>query len=453
MRLRWFCLKGKQENWFVEQSLCNVARQGDSIVYRCCSNYNLCNTDLEDNISTTVSVDHYTSAQNDVTTNSMTLLLLGLPVLLMIILVIVIIRMIRVKKHRTKDDNPADTITSGSGLGKPYLVRRTVARKINLGDIVLGCGRFGKVCLGYYQKEAVAVKRFASSEVDSWAHETRVFDLCLHHEAIVGFIASDLYCLDASNERWLVTSYHPNGSLFDFLRGCGTNEEGEQRPASTLSVIGLLKMAASVCSGLAHLHTPVIGYRGKPPIAHRDVKSANVLVKADLTCCLADMGLAFVGAEMTDCPPPPSFSRHSDMGTRRYMAPEILSAGPHPHMNVQSQVFYYMRADVYAVGLVIWEMCRSTVTEEGDYESYAPPYEGMVPLDPSLEDMKKVVCGQNKRPPISERWHKNQVMSKVAELIQECWRGNPYARPSSLYLKYALLNLSKSYSTSKPATV
>ena len=30
---------------------------------------------------------------------------------------------------------------------------------------------------------------------------------------------------------------------------------------------------------------------GKPAIAHRDLKSKNILVKRDLTCAIADLGL------------------------------------------------------------------------------------------------------------------------------------------------------------------
>ena len=44
---------------------------------------------------------------------------------------------------------------------------------------------------------------------------------------------------------------------------------------------------------------PQNGY--KPAIAHRDFKSKNVLVKNDLTACIADFGLAikFVPGEST----------------------------------------------------------------------------------------------------------------------------------------------------------
>lgn len=31
---------------------------------------------------------------------------------------------------------------------------------------------------------------------------------------------------------------------------------------------------------------------GKPAMAHRDIKSKNILVKRDGSCCIADLGLA-----------------------------------------------------------------------------------------------------------------------------------------------------------------
>ena len=31
---------------------------------------------------------------------------------------------------------------------------------------------------------------------------------------------------------------------------------------------------------------------GKPAIAHRDLKSKNILVKSNHTCCIADLGMS-----------------------------------------------------------------------------------------------------------------------------------------------------------------
>ena len=46
--------------------------------------------------------------------------------------------------------------------------------------------------------------------------------------------------------------------------------------------------------GLAHLHDQRIvdGLTKKPSIAHRDLKSKNILVRNDSTCVISDFGLA-----------------------------------------------------------------------------------------------------------------------------------------------------------------
>jgi len=41
----------------------------------------------------------------------------------------------------------------------------------------------------------------------------------------------------------------------------------------------MLILALSAASGLAHLHMEITGTMGKPAIAHRDLKSRNILVK------------------------------------------------------------------------------------------------------------------------------------------------------------------------------
>lgn len=65
------------------------------------------------------------------------------------------------------------------------------------------------------------------------------------------------------------------------------------------------------------------------------------------------------------------------------------------------------RADIYALGLIIWEVCRRTVSN-GIVEDYQIPYYD-VPSDPSFEEMKKVVCDLKIRPTISNRWSSDTV--------------------------------------------
>lgn len=45
----------------------------------------------------------------------------------------------------------------------------------------------------------------------------------------------------------------------------------------------------------------------------------------------------------------------------------------------------------------------------GLHEDYQLPYYDLVPSDPSIEDMKKVVCEQKLRPNIPNQWQSCEV--------------------------------------------
>lgn len=71
--------------------------------------------------------------------------------------------------------------------------------------------------------------------------------------------------------------------------------------------------------------------QGKPGIAHRDVKSKNVLVKCARTgaCCVADFGMAVTSRDaglpiQTTTVAVGDNSQNTRVGTKRYMAPEVL---------------------------------------------------------------------------------------------------------------------------------
>lgn len=68
----------------------------------------------------------------------------------------------------------------------------------------------------------------------------------------------------------------------------------------------------------------------------------------------------------------------------------------------------FRRSDIYAFGLVLWEVCRRTVSN-GITEDYKPPFAGVVPSDPSFEEMRKVVCTDQQRPCIPNRWASDLV--------------------------------------------
>lgn len=68
----------------------------------------------------------------------------------------------------------------------------------------------------------------------------------------------------------------------------------------------------------------------------------------------------------------------------------------------------FKRADVYALGLIYWEIARRC-NVGGIYDEYQLPYYDLVPNDPTIEEMRKVVCVDKQRPSIPNRWASCEV--------------------------------------------
>ncbi|XP_065255439.1 TGF-beta receptor type-1 isoform X2 [Emys orbicularis] len=257
----------------------------------------------------------------------------------------------------------------------------------------------------------------------SWFREAEIYQtVMLRHENILGFIAADNKDNGTWTQLWLVSDYHEHGSLFDYLN------------RYTVTVEGMIKLALSTASGLAHLHMEIVGTQGKPAIAHRDLKSKNILVKKNGTCCIADLGLAVRHDSATDTI---DIAPNHRVGTKRYMAPEVLDD------SINMKHFEsFKRADIYAMGLVFWEIARRC-SIGGIHEDYQLPYYDLVPSDPSVEEMRKVVCEQKLRPNIPNRWQSCEALRVMAKIMRECWYANGAARLTALRIKKTLSQLSQ----------
>lgn len=320
----------------------------------------------------------------------------------------------------TYGDLYGEFCTSGSGTGLPYLVQRTMARQISLVECV-GKGRYGEVWRGTWMGESVAVKIFSSRDEQSWFRETEIYNTVqLRHDNILGFIASDMTSKNSSTQLWLVTHFHELGSLYDFLQ------------YSSMEPENCLKMCLSVANGLVHLHTEIFSSQGKPAIAHRDLKSRNILVKRNGQCCIADLGLAVMHSQTNDYL---DVGNNPRVGTKRYMAPEVLDE------TIRMDVFEsYKQTDIWALGLVFWEISRRTVVN-GIVEEYRPPFYDSVPSDPSFEEMKKVVCVDQQRPRLHNRLHSHPILTAIVKIMKECWFQSPVARLTALRIKKTLSKL------------
>jgi activin receptor type-2B len=265
-----------------------------------------------------------------------------------------------------------------------------VIRPIDLLEIKAH-GRFGTVWKAKMKSDDVAVKVFPTQDKQSWITEQEIYKLPrMNHPNILHFIGAEKHIFqDGKTEFWLITQYHTLGSLCDYLK------------AHTVTWPELCKISESMARGLMHLHEEIPGTRTdelKPAIAHRDFKSKNVLLKSDLTACVADFGLA-----LRFKPGEPCGDVHGQVGTRRYMAPEILEGA----INFNRDSF--LRIDVYACGLVLWELVSRCTVHSGLVDEYRLPFEAELGSHPTLEEMQDNIAAKKLRPKINEEWRAHSV--------------------------------------------
>uniref|UniRef100_A0A1I7TTE6 receptor protein serine/threonine kinase n=1 Tax=Caenorhabditis tropicalis TaxID=1561998 RepID=A0A1I7TTE6_9PELO len=344
------------------------------------------------------------------------------------------------------DEKSAMIEDSGSGSGQAALLQRTVRQDLTIIKTI-GQGRYGEVRKALYRGSYVAVKTFYTTDEDSWKNERDVYQTnMINHENILQFVAADIWSEeDSMTKMLLITDYHELGSLSDYL----CREE-------TLTADEALRLIHSCICGIEHLHASVQGTGSfrKPEIAHRDIKSKNIIVKRPNVCCIADLGLALRYQNETILPQ----KFNVQVGTKRYMAPELLSNTLNP--NDFSQ---FKMADIYSMALVMWEVvirvevntCDdvSTVDETSPDHSassgigesvnssdlkakpYVPPFDGTVHNDPSFDEMREVVCERKVRPPPDPAWRNVPALFKLSRLMEDSWHEHPKVRHTALKLK------------------
>uniref|UniRef100_A0A3Q3JE97 Serine/threonine-protein kinase receptor n=1 Tax=Monopterus albus TaxID=43700 RepID=A0A3Q3JE97_MONAL len=287
-------------------------------------------------------------------------------------------------------------------------------------EVLVGKGRFAEVWRasllqgqkgGDNSYETVAVKVFPAVEYASWRNECSIFsDPSLEHENVVRFLAAEQRGppSQALINYWLVLDYHSLGNLQDFLT------------ANILSWQDLVAMAGSIARGLAHLHSDTTA-RGVPkvPVAHRDLKSSNIVVKSQTECALCDFGLALrldLSLTVDD------YANSGQVGTARYMAPEVLES----RVNLED-LEAFKQMDVYSMALVLWEMA-SRCHAIGEVRSYEPAFGSQVCEQPCVDSMRDLVLRDRGRPEIPSVWTQHQGMSVFCSTITECWDHDPEAR-------------------------
>ncbi|URE17513.1 receptor-like serine threonine-protein kinase [Musa troglodytarum] len=129
----------------------------------------------------------------------------------------------------------------------------------------------------------------------------------IHHKNLVSMVG---YCMDGDHLA-LVYEYMSQGTLLDYIRG-------KTRNASAFSWGKRLQIAIEAAQGLEYLHKGC-----KPPLIHRDVKTANILLSEQLEAKIADFGPSkAIQNDVTNVPT-------AVVGTPGYLDPECMTQASH----------------------------------------------------------------------------------------------------------------------------
>jgi len=238
----------------------------------------------------------------------------------------------------------------------------------------IGSGAFGKVYRAMWRGTEVAVKTLAYNQMSEdvlldFRKEVAVLS-SLRHPHVILFMGACTRLPDLC----IVTEFLPRGSLWDVLH---------TQPPVPLEWRHIVKMATDVARGMSYLHS------AKPPILHRDLKSANLLVDENFNVKVSDFGLSRVQAH--------HYTMTGHCGTYQWMAPEVIASQR-----------YTEKADVYSYGICLWELLTRAL-----------PYGELQPMQAAM-----AVLNQSLRPTIPPN-----TPPLFSKLVRSCWHQDPEKRP------------------------
>ncbi|XP_069703988.1 serine/threonine-protein kinase 16 [Periplaneta americana] len=159
--------------------------------------------------------------------------------------------------------------------------------------------------------------------------------------------------LNSTSEVMIVLPYYKRGTLAYELERRSVHKE-------YMNEIELLNMFLHICEGVKAFH------EAKPePLAHRDLKTANILIADDRSPVIMDLG-SVTTARVKICGSSEA-QQLQDLASERcsmpYRAPELF--------NVESYCMIDERTDIWSLGCVLYAMCYfkspfDTVYERGD---------------------------------------------------------------------------------------
>lgn len=300
---------------------------------------------------------------------------------------------------------------------------------------LLGYGKYGTVWKGVLDQNFVAVKIYPHQNRQYFENERDIYNSYLrNNKSFLTYFGSEERLLEERVEYLMVLSWAEQGCLQEWLKH------------HTISFDEFCRMALDITDSLSYLHSVAAGESNalKPCISHRDLNTRNILVRADLSCVICDFGFAIktygpryehrgeiILAETKSI---------SEVGTLRYMAPEILEGA----VNLKDCESAFKQIDVYSLGLVLWELatrCHDLYVEQEAVPMYMTPYESEVGKNPTYEQMQFLVARQKARPKFSVNWICGGITAMIKETCEDMWDADSEARLSCHTVKERLQRL------------
>ena len=205
-----------------------------------------------------------------------------------------------------------EKLIGSGGMGRVYFARSTTDATREVAMKVLGRAVTSQIAIQRFAREAEVMKK-------------------LHHPAIASFYASGMYDDGEGAVPWFAMEYIANAK--ELVMWCD---------AKHLDLRERLGIVAQISDAIGHAH--------RMGIVHRDLKPANILVAVDGSPKVIDFGVARClgnDSEMTAI----QTQTGQLVGTMQYMSPEQFAGDPRK---------IDQRADVYALGVVLFELISGT---------------------------------------------------------------------------------------------
>eukprot|EP00005_Dracoamoeba_jomungandri_P003364 CAMPEP_0174255318 /NCGR_PEP_ID=MMETSP0439-20130205/4662_1 /TAXON_ID=0 /ORGANISM="Stereomyxa ramosa, Strain Chinc5" /LENGTH=1531 /DNA_ID=CAMNT_0015337449 /DNA_START=182 /DNA_END=4773 /DNA_ORIENTATION=- len=279
---------------------------------------------------------------------------------------------------------------------------------------LLGTGADSVVYKGKWQHTEVAVKQLRIMTKEILRNFKAEIGMMrnLNHPNVIRFFGA----CSVSPDIFFVLEYAANGDLHHFINHwhinkfnfpsliatsptnsplsslCGSiiqehSNKGSEIETSRTEPPWLLRLsfARDIACGMFYLHSH------SPPLLHMDLKSLNVLIDAHFTAKIADFGLSKQARRSGNV-------SIDSFGSVYWSAPELVETNT-----------YSKEADVYAFGMVLWEIVTGEYPLKKEF--------------PSPGALLRAICN-GARPSIP-----THVTPEYQTLIQCCWNQDPTDRP------------------------